>query len=267
MYDLSLLPPRVLDRIAFDGYSGCWRWTGQVNSEGYAKLRIPGVHAGNGHRAVYLTLVGEVPDGLILDHTCHDRGCRAGVYCPHRRCLFPGHLEPVTNAENLRRGRNVQREKIHCPAGHPYDEANTLVRYLSDGSPRRQCRTCLAQKVAADVAARPLKPCRRCGRAVEGENIGILSTGRRACRVCLPDIEAERSGSRPPRPASWNTGQMRAKRLKQLAKARRRIAALERSFPAQLEAWVDWMIALGIDIEWGEDNWDEWDGVVKKGKF
>lgn len=31
-----------------------------------------------------------------------------------------------------------QKAKTHCPAGHPYDEANTLV--YADG--RRRCRTC-----------------------------------------------------------------------------------------------------------------------------
>lgn len=49
-----------------------------------------------------------------------------------------------------RRSRNllaeVQREKTHCPQGHPYDEENTRVIVSSKGTARR-CRACKAAKM------------------------------------------------------------------------------------------------------------------------
>jgi hypothetical protein len=54
----------------------------------------------------------------------------------------PRHLEPVTEAENIRRApwANV----THCPMGHPYDEANT---YVYRGT--RNCRRCHADRQLA----------------------------------------------------------------------------------------------------------------------
>jgi hypothetical protein len=68
-----------------------------------------------------------------------------------RHCVNPDHLEPVTRAENLRRGTKPrreknpkcaqwQREKTHCPRGHEYTPENT---YSPPTRPNaRYCRTC-----------------------------------------------------------------------------------------------------------------------------
>lgn len=118
--------------------NGCWRWTGSLrNDRGYGAIYAPefkerGVIST--HRVAYMLLVGPIPEGLEIDHLCGERNC-----------FNPAHLEAVTHAENVRRGRsgevNSAREsaKTHCKRGHPYDEANT---YLAPGSPHRQCRTC-----------------------------------------------------------------------------------------------------------------------------
>lgn len=84
----------------------CWHWTGPLNRKGYGVAHLVDRTGTTAHRAVYVLLVGPIPDGLTLDHTCHDPSyCIEGVDCLHRRCVNPRHLEPVTLRENLRRSR------------------------------------------------------------------------------------------------------------------------------------------------------------------
>jgi hypothetical protein len=90
---------------------------------------------------------------MALDHTCHNRdeSCTGGVDCAHRRCINVEHLEPVTGAENTRRGKAwmFNGTKTHCSNGHPFDEVNT---HVYDG--RRYCRACnRAFKKARKAAA------------------------------------------------------------------------------------------------------------------
>ena len=90
--------------------SGCWMWTASVQRPGYGQI---GVWNGErcvprlAHRVMYELKVGPIPGGMEIDHLCHTRdlSCRAGVNCPHRRCVNPDHLEVVTKQENARRGR------------------------------------------------------------------------------------------------------------------------------------------------------------------
>jgi hypothetical protein len=83
------------------------------------------------HRVVYEALVGPVPEGLELDHTCDNPPC-----------CNPGHLEPVTHAENMRRGKRngavVNRAKTHCKHGHEFTPANTYTQTKGG----RGCREC-----------------------------------------------------------------------------------------------------------------------------
>lgn len=87
--------------------AGCWPWTGFIAPNGYGSFgkgdkgtRLP-------HRIAYQYLIGPIPDGLVLDHLCHtaDPTCADTNDCPHRRCVNPEHLEPVTYRENIARGR------------------------------------------------------------------------------------------------------------------------------------------------------------------
>lgn len=128
----SPMMERLWAKVDRRGPEECWLWTGSC-TDGYG-------HVGNGagklvlvHRAVYEALVGPIPEGLVLDHV-RARGCL------DRRCVNPAHLEPVTFAENVSRGKSgqFQAAKTHCPQGHPYDEANTYV--APSGS--RCCRIC-----------------------------------------------------------------------------------------------------------------------------
>ena len=125
-----------------DKTDGCWLWTGAKTKAGYGNVMWQGRNW-VAHRVSYSLLVGPVPEGLDLDHTCHngDQSCAGGLGCPHRCCVNPAHLEPVTRSVNLIRGKTLIAEQVaktHCPQGHPYDAANTYV--TKRGS--RQCRIC-----------------------------------------------------------------------------------------------------------------------------
>jgi hypothetical protein len=115
---------RFWERVDAEG--DCWIWTGRINADGYGQFDDSGTRSA--HRWAYEYLVGEVPDGLQLDHLCRVRDC-----------VNPDHLEPVTPAENSRRGvaGALNRVKTACPQGHPYDDANTAIR-----RGKRNCREC-----------------------------------------------------------------------------------------------------------------------------
>jgi hypothetical protein len=130
----SDLPTRIQRKIRITG-SACWEWTGCVNSKGYGC-----VSDGTGrvvliHRYVYETLVGPIPDGLQLDHV-------KALGCTTKRCASPGHLEPVTGLENVRRGSAAT--KTHCLRGHALDGDNLIVK-MAGGNKIRNCRTCYNQ--------------------------------------------------------------------------------------------------------------------------
>jgi hypothetical protein len=106
----------------------CWLWTGGKSPNGYGHFSDR-PWQGGAHRWAYEHLVGPIPSGLCLDHLCRVR-----------HCVRPEHLEPITQRENLLRGRTLQaanRAKTHCIHGHPFDDENTLI-YRE----HRYCRTC-----------------------------------------------------------------------------------------------------------------------------
>lgn len=132
--------------------NGCWLWTKSITGPGYANVNIAGRLWG-AHRAVYTVVNGPVPDGLELDHVCHNRDgdCTVPSECLHRRCVNPAHLEPVTRQVNLLRGHTTaaaNAAKTHCSYGHPYDEVNT--RHWKG---HRYCIACQNRRNAAYRAA------------------------------------------------------------------------------------------------------------------
>lgn len=88
----------------------CWMWTASLTSRGYGQVWIGGKNR-RAHRVIYELFNGPIPDGLDLDHLCHnaDDSCPGGTSCPHRACVRPSHQEPATRAVNLQRGRTEHR--------------------------------------------------------------------------------------------------------------------------------------------------------------
>ena len=111
----------------------CWIWTAGRDHTGYGDFRFQG-RKRVAHRVAWILTFGSEPaDGLELDHLCRVRWC-----------VRPDHLEPVTHAENTRRGDTFQAAnaaKVRCPAGHPYTPENTS--WINNGHGRsRRCKAC-----------------------------------------------------------------------------------------------------------------------------
>lgn len=120
----------------------CWVWTGSRERLGYGKFYVSTATAPTkAHRVAWQLTYGAMPDGLEPDHLCENPAC-----------VRPKHLEWVTHAENIRRGRQVEV----CRNGHAMTADNVYVRPTRPGA--RQCRIC---KAAQEKAAYE----RRMGRA------------------------------------------------------------------------------------------------------
>jgi hypothetical protein len=124
------------------GPDECWPWRGAQGAGGYGTIRRAGGGNAPAHRIAYELFVGPIPVGLDIDHTCHDpETCAGGDGCPHRGCVNPAHLEPLTHRENVLRGNTIGRinaAKTHCKRGHPLSGDNLYLR--PDGG--RQCKAC-----------------------------------------------------------------------------------------------------------------------------
>jgi hypothetical protein len=93
----NFLPDRIIKRID-PADCGCWIWVGQKSRNGYGRVWYKGANRA-AHRVVWQMLIGEIPDGKLLDHVKQ--------FCQYRECVNPAHLEPVTPKENTLRGNAV----------------------------------------------------------------------------------------------------------------------------------------------------------------
>lgn len=128
---------RFTDKINPDPDTGCWFWAASLDGRGYGQFVIKRGKIVRAHRLSYEIFVGPIPEGLDLDHLCREP-----------RCVNPDHLEPVTRAENVRRGLSVTKRKhqalslTHCPNGHEYAIHGTTYFHKSRNRSSRKCTAC-----------------------------------------------------------------------------------------------------------------------------
>lgn len=91
----QFLPVPAADRFIrkIDKTDTCWEWQGARFAGGYGMFNPTHTTTVTAHRFAYELFVGPIPDGLDIDHLCRNRSC-----------VNPAHMEPVTEAENTRRG-------------------------------------------------------------------------------------------------------------------------------------------------------------------
>lgn len=133
----SRIPAPLFDRIKKNiqlDANGCWIWLAATQVDGYAQMMLAGSTVGLAHRVSYQVFIGPIPEDLELDHLCRVRNC-----------VNPEHLEPVTHAENVRRGAAA---RTHCTRGHEITPENT---YESKKGIKR-CRQCALLSAAKSQA-------------------------------------------------------------------------------------------------------------------
>lgn len=84
-------------KVNKEGPNGCWEWTGALQRDGYAHFGINSKTTSS-HRYAYEQLVGPIPDGMDLLHSCDNR-----------RCVNPAHTRPGTHVENMAECRDKER--------------------------------------------------------------------------------------------------------------------------------------------------------------
>lgn len=123
--------PRFMSKVSMPtGEFGCMEWTAALYSGGYGHFGLSAKEHWLAHRLSYTYWVGEIPEGLDIDHLCRNR-----------KCVRVDHLEPVSRQVNLLRGATTpaaRAAQTHCKHGHEFNDENTRI----DKKSRRHCRAC-----------------------------------------------------------------------------------------------------------------------------
>jgi len=53
----------------------CWVWTAFKDKRGYGRGRFGAGRSQLAHRAIWQIVVGDIPDGMELDHLCRNPSC------------------------------------------------------------------------------------------------------------------------------------------------------------------------------------------------
>lgn len=175
---------RFWSKVEVHQPAGCWEWSAEIDRWGYGRFSMLKKHW-LAHRVAFSILIGQIPEGLQLDHLCRNR-----------RCVNPDHLQTVTARENLARSQapahRVRRSGV-CQKGHSDFTVTNKGRWV--------CRVCSAanqqryrEKKRAEHPPYRGKFCKR-GHPLEGDNLRLYR-GVHYCRACRAAWSKEHPRSR-----------------------------------------------------------------------
>ncbi len=124
---------------------GCLEFTGHISKQyGYGVFPTVGTSIAQAHRWIWEQLRGPIPEGMTIDHLCHNEAAGRGECsglgkdCPHRRCVDVEHMAVKSIIDNLLASPNHNKHKTHCKHGHEFTPENTYN--IRTGG--RACRAC-----------------------------------------------------------------------------------------------------------------------------
>lgn len=100
----------------------CHLWQSPLDKDGYGSFYFRKKNR-RAHRVSYYYNIGDIPQGMVVDHICGNR-----------HCVRPDHLRLLTPKENALDGRGhgaINAKKTHCKRGHPFDRQYGKQRYCS----------------------------------------------------------------------------------------------------------------------------------------
>lgn len=130
--------------------NGCWylgtRYYSGItkpDSKGYSNTKIgyPNHKSIRVHKLSWMYYKGDIPEGMVVDHMCHDpKTCQGGSACEHRQCVNPNHLQLLSGSDNSKKTVRVLEYRTHCKWRHKLE--NNIYEFNSKQGKRRACATC-----------------------------------------------------------------------------------------------------------------------------
>ena len=100
--------------------SCCWEWTAGKTTTGYGKFRLNNRDL-RANRVAYTLAKGEIPEGLVVRHTCDNPAC-----------CNPDHLILGTQSDNMKDMVKRKRQHNNQPQGEQHSKAKLTAKQVME---------------------------------------------------------------------------------------------------------------------------------------